>query len=81
MALSKLFCRKEGFLTKIDGVGDVVWNEKCAQVVSDDVVLWSGRYTFHLIGGAVMARYTYLVQKIDGEWKLLHHHSSQMPEK
>jgi hypothetical protein len=30
--------------------------------------------------GKVPARFSYLVKKIDGEWKIMHHHSSQMPE-
>merc|ERR1712031_96365 len=68
------------FLAKIDGVGPVEWNEKTAQPVSDDAVMWSGIYTFHLNQGAVRARFSYLVKKFDGEWKIMHHHSSQMPE-
>merc|ERR1712173_74597 len=68
------------FLAKIDGVGPVEWNEKTAQPVSDDCVMWSGIYTFHLNQGAVRARFSYLVRKVEGEWKIMHHHSSQMPE-
>lgn len=68
------------FLAKIDGVGPVEWNEKCAQPIDENHCMWSGIYTFHLIQGAVRARFSYLVKKVDGEWKLMHHHSSQMPE-
>lgn len=68
------------FLAKIDGVGPVEWNEKVAQPMSDDCVMWSGVYTFHLNQGKVPARFSYLVKKIDEEWKIMHHHSSQMPE-
>ena len=69
------------FLAKIDGVGPVEWNTKCAQVVADDSVMWGGIYTFHLKQGKVRARYSYLVKKMEeGGWKIMHHHSSQMPE-
>ena len=31
-------------------------------------------------GDKVKARYTYVYQFEDGEWKIAHHHSSVMPE-
>jgi hypothetical protein len=41
----------------------------------------AGVYTFTFGDGAqVMARYSYLYQRIDGDWKILEHHSSAMPE-
>ena len=44
-----------------------------------------GTYTFSVLGatgapGEVAARYTYVYAFRDGEWKILHHHSSAMPE-
>lgn len=42
----------------------------------------NGIYEFTLgaTGDKVKARYTYLYTMEDGEWKIAHHHSSQMPE-
>lgn len=45
----------------------------------------AGVYTFTLTQAdgsksQVQARYTYVYQKIDGEWRILNHHSSIMPE-
>jgi hypothetical protein len=31
-------------------------------------------------GATVKARYTFLYKYEDGQWKIAHHHSSQMPE-
>ena len=69
------------FLGKIDGVGPVEWNQKVAQPVADNAVLWSGVYTFSLNTGPATARFSYLVKSDDdGNWKIMHHHSSLMPE-
>ena len=54
------------FLGKINGKDDVIWNEKVAQPVSEDAVMWSGIYTFGLNDGPVKARFSYLVRKVDG---------------
>ena len=50
-----------------------------------DTALDSGVYTFRVTsaGGrsdTVQARYTFLYSKVDGEWKILNHQSSAMPE-
>lgn len=49
-----------------------------------DAAVDSGVYTFALTQGdavrQVQARYTFVYQKVDGEWKILKHHSSAMPE-
>ena len=55
------------------------------EAVGDDgkasVISNSGIYTFTsgVDGSTVMARFTYVYEKIDGEWLILSHHSSQMP--
>ena len=45
----------------------------------------SGVYTFSLVKEGkpvkVQARYTYLYEKVEGEWKIMNYHSSAMPEK
>lgn len=44
----------------------------------------TGVYTFRVTQGGkvqdIQARYTYVYQKVGGEWKILNHHSSAMPE-
>ena len=37
-------------------------------------------FTYGTTGAKVKARYTYVYVKEDDEWKIAHHHSSQMPE-
>ena len=49
--------------------------------IFDDLAINSGTYLFSFKDGAqVMARYTYVYQNIDGQWKIIEHHSSAMPE-
>jgi uncharacterized protein (TIGR02246 family) len=46
-----------------------------------DVAMNSGIYDFTFKDGTtVRARYSYVYQLIDNEWKIITHHSSQMPE-
>ena len=47
------------------------------------VISNSGIYTFTLgvDGSKVQARFTYVYKKIGDEWKILSHHSSQLPTK
>ncbi|MNG32396.1 Calcium/calmodulin dependent protein kinase II Association [compost metagenome] len=45
----------------------------------------SGVYTFTLTQAdgskrEVQARYTFLYERLDGQWKIINHHSSAMPE-
>lgn len=68
------------FLPKIDGVGEVEWNQNVCQPINETHVMWSGVYTFHLTQGATKARYSYLLTKDGDRWQIVHHHSSLMPE-
>ena len=64
------------FLPKING--DVEWNQCCFQSISDTECVWSGIYSFNLVGGITRARFTYVLTKINDDWKIKHHHSSLM---
>lgn len=56
-------------------------NEANPRQLTDDLVSNTGVYTFTFGDGAqVMARYSYVYKCIGGEWKILEHHSSMMPE-
>lgn len=56
-------------------------NEANPRQLTDDLVSNTGVYTFTFGDGAqVMARYSYLYKCIGGEWKIIEHHSSMMPE-
>jgi len=47
----------------------------------DQIAINSGIYTFTFKDGAVVqARYTYVYRYNGNEWKIIEHHSSQMPE-
>ena len=49
-----------------------------------DVAINEGIYTFDVVKegqpAQVQARYSYVYHKEDGEWKIVSHHSSKMPE-
>lgn len=50
-----------------------------------DAAMDSGVYTFTLTNADgskkdVQARYTFLYERLDGQWKIINHHSSAMPE-
>jgi uncharacterized protein (TIGR02246 family) len=59
-------------------------NYRQIRVLDENTALDTGVYTFSLTTDGkvskVQARYTYLYEKIDGEWKIMNHHSSAMPE-
>lgn len=62
-----------------------VINAREIKLLDEDSALDAGIYTFtlHDDKGAshqVQARYTYVYEKQDGEWKISLHHSSAMPE-
>lgn len=49
-----------------------------------DIVINEGIYTFDVVKDGkpakIQARYTFVYHKDDGEWKIISHHSSLMPE-
>ncbi|CAB3791293.1 hypothetical protein LMG28614_03278 [Paraburkholderia ultramafica] len=59
-------------------------NVREIRLLGDSAALDTGVYTFDLIKNGthqkVQARYTYVYQKVDGNWKILNHHSSMMPQ-
>ena len=61
-----------------------VINARDIRKVDEDTAIDAGIYTFTLTENGqsrqVQARYTYVYERIDGEWKIVLHHSSAMPE-
>lgn len=52
------------------------------KLLNPNAAIDTGTYRFSLNGGAstVEARYTFVYERIDGEWLIVNHHSSAMPE-
>jgi len=49
--------------------------------IFDELAMNSGVYEFSFDDGAIVsARYSYVYQLINNEWKIIEHHSSAMPE-
>ncbi len=67
---------------KMKPVGTI--NMRQIRMLGSDSALDTGVYTFRLtVDGKprdVQARYTYVYKKVGGDWKILNHHSSAMPE-
>lgn len=59
-------------------------NYRQIRLLGDNSAFDSGAYTFDIVKNGkpakVRARYTYIYKKIDGDWKIVNHHSSAMPE-
>lgn len=59
-------------------------NYRQIRILDDNTALDTGVYTFHLTKEGkqqtMQARYTYVYEKLDGDWKIINHHSSAMPE-
>lgn len=62
-----------------------VINYRQIRVLDENTALDAGVYTFSVIkDGApskVQARYSFVYEKQHGEWRIMNHHSSSMPEK
>jgi uncharacterized protein (TIGR02246 family) len=59
-------------------------NYRQIRILGSNMALDSGAYTFEVIKddkpAKVRARYTYVYEKVGGDWKIINHHSSAMPE-
>jgi uncharacterized protein (TIGR02246 family) len=70
----------EHFLAK-NPDGKIIKEE--VQELGENIYLHSGMYNFELDGEdgrtTIEARFSYVWQKIDSEWKIIHHHSSVRP--
>ena len=56
-------------------------DESNTRYLTDDLASNAGVYTFTFGDGSqVTARFSYLYRRINGEWKIIEHHSSAMPE-
>jgi hypothetical protein len=57
---------------------EAVDSEGASSVISNSGIY---TFTFGVDGTVVPARFTYVYKKIGDEWKILSHHSSQLPTK
>lgn len=51
------------------------------EMIIGDMVILSGDYEFISADMTVHARYSFTLQPKDNGWQIIHHHSSQTPEK
>ena len=75
---------KEYFMEFLKKLPDGTITSDNVQRFGPDAYLHTGMYTF-LTGPAdnrapVEARFSYMWRKIDGVWKIVHHHSSALPK-
>jgi len=75
---------KEYFVKFLKNKPKAAINYREIRLLDDTTALDAGVYTFTLTKDGKMqkvkARYTYVYEKINGEWKIMDHHSSLMPE-
>ena len=65
------------FLAK-NPVGKIITDE--VQEIDENNYIHSGFYDFEINKQIVNARFTFVWQKINGVWKIIHHHSSLTPK-
>ena len=71
---------KDYFIQFLDRGPQGIINEANVRIF-DNIAINSGIYTFTFNDGmSVEARFTFVYQLNDGQWKIIEHHSSQMPE-
>ncbi len=74
---------KEYFMEFLKKLPEGTITSDNVQKYGDDAYLHSGMYTFQTgptnSRTPVNARFSYMWKKIDGEWKITHHHSSAVP--
>ena len=57
------------------------WADSFLQNIADGRIIVSGEYTFYLVDGTdTTARFTYVLEEQSESFKILHHHSSLLPE-
>merc|ERR1712117_665859 len=62
-------------------VGKVQPNYIGERKLADNAYLYFGQIDFDLDVGKTGARKSFVIQNVEGEgWKIMHHHSSQLPE-
>lgn len=55
--------------------------ESHVKVLNPNAAIDTGTYRFAMADGStVEARYTYVYERVDGQWLIVNHHSSAMPE-
>ncbi len=59
-------------------------NERYIAILDDNTAIDSGIYTFDILRNGVpdfvVARYSYVYERVNGRWQIQSHHSSAMPE-
>jgi hypothetical protein len=75
---------KEYFMEFLKKVPEGTITSDTVQPYGNDAYLHTGMYTF-MTGPEkdrkpVEARFSYMWRKVDGQWKIVHHHSSALPK-
>jgi uncharacterized protein (TIGR02246 family) len=80
---AKLFIGRDQIATYFKGRSTVELGEQILAPLSEDSVLSAGHYHFTRVqdGKPVVqpARFTFVVTRRHGDWRILHHHSSAQP--
>ena len=69
----------QGFAVKVKGA-HWYWEDAAVQRLSDTLIL-SGEYDFILLDESISkARFSFVLEEEDDSYKILHHHSSLLPD-